>query len=118
MRLHRKVKHPMLVRCPPRKWSADMNKMLAACGLAALIVLTLATGASAQYYGAPEIYWYNAPPPAPAYRTYQYSAPQYGAPHVQYYSPPATYGVPYVQYYYMDDPVKRFWERQERYNRF
>ena len=95
-----------------------MKRMLAKLGLSALIVSTLATAASAQYYAAPGAYWYNAPPPPPAYRTYQYSAPQSGAPRAYYYSPPATYGVPYVQYYYMDDPVKRFWDRQDRYNHF
>jgi hypothetical protein len=88
-----------------------MRRTIAKCCLAASVVSVLATSVSAQYYVAPGAYSYYAAPPVRVYPSYQY-----GTPRVLYYAPPVTYSAPYTQYfsYYSDDPVKRFWARQER----
>ena len=69
------------------------------------LALTSAT-ASAQYYRPQASYGYYSPPVAYGY----YSS------RAQYYAPPVVYYGPSVQYY-SDDPVKRFWARQDRYTR-
>jgi hypothetical protein len=82
-----------------------MNNLLAKSCLAMPIALVLtSTVASAQYYRPRAVYPYYSPPAAYRY----YSAP------AQYYSPPMAYYGPSVPYY-SEDPVKRFWARQERY---
>jgi hypothetical protein len=90
-----------------------MKRLIVKCCLAAPVVSILAAAASAQYHPGPGAYSYYAAPSVRAYPSYQYSAPR------AYFVPPVVYGTPYAQHssYYSDDPVKRFWARQERYNR-
>jgi hypothetical protein len=84
-----------------------MKKMVARSFFAIPIALAVtSTTACAQYYAPVIVYPYYAPPPA-----YRYYAPP---PAFRNYAPPmAYYGTNVL--YYSDDPVKRFWNRQERY---
>jgi hypothetical protein len=91
-----------------------MPRIFATICLAVPAALVLApTPASAQYYAPPVVYY--APPVA-----YYAPAPRYYAPPAayRYYAPPAVYYGPPVRYYYYGNPVRRFWDRQARFNRY
>ena len=89
------------------KGRMTMKNLLAKSCLAIPIALVFTSAvASAQYYRPRVVYPYYSPPAAYRY----YSSP------IQYYAPPVAYYGPYVRYY-SDDPVKRFWARQDRYAR-
>ena len=78
-----------------------MKKVLTTFCIATLGALALTSfQASAQYYPPKRIYYYSQP------MAYKY-----------YASPVVGYG-PVFGYYYSDDPVKRFWARQERYSQY
>jgi len=93
-----------------------MKNMFAKVWLAASIAFTITSAAAfAQYYApvVPYAYAYSAPAYSapPPYGPYGYRAPALANP---YYGPPTVYYGPYVLYYW-GDPVRRFWNRQERH---